>query len=91
MLDFPADAPVAFRGGISGKPCFALSNELIRKTRETYGSRLTIIGVGGIFSGEDALAKFHAGADLVQLVTGMIFEGPGLIRQICTTYAHDRL
>ncbi|MDQ5955006.1 MAG: dihydroorotate dehydrogenase [Patescibacteria group bacterium] len=87
MLDYPEDAPKEFRGGLSGKPCFELSNELIRKTREAYGSRFTIIGVGGIFSGEDALAKFHAGADLVQLITGMIFEGPGLIKEICHTYA----
>lgn len=87
MLDFRDDAPKEWRGGLSGKPCFELSNELIRKTRETYGERFTIIGVGGIFSPEDAMMKFHAGADLVQLITGMIFEGPGLVRRICNAYA----
>jgi dihydroorotate dehydrogenase len=89
LIDFPEDAPTRWRGGLSGKTCFALSNELIRKTRETYGKRFTIIGVGGIFSGEDALTKFRAGADLVQVVTGLIFEGPGLIKEICNAYAKE--
>jgi len=89
MLDFPQDAPEEWRGGLSGKPCFETSNELIRKTREAYGGRFTIIGVGGIFSPEDALTKFRAGADLVQLITGMIFEGPGLIGKICNAYAKE--
>lgn len=88
-LDFPEDAPEKWRGGLSGKPCFELSNELIRKTRETYGKRFTIIGVGGISSAEDALAKFRAGADLVQLITGMIFEGPGLVKRVCAAYAKE--
>ncbi len=87
MIDFPEDAPRNWRGGLSGKPCFELSNELIRKTRSAYGKRFTIIGVGGIFSPEDALVKFRAGADLVQLVTGIIFEGPDLIKRICNAYA----
>ncbi|MEK7614685.1 MAG: quinone-dependent dihydroorotate dehydrogenase [Patescibacteria group bacterium] len=89
MLDFPEDAPKEWRGGLSGKPCFELSNELIRRTRAEYGARFTIIGVGGIFSPEDAMAKFRAGADLVQLITGMIFEGPGLVGQICKAYAKE--
>ena len=87
MLDFPEDAPKEWRGGLSGKPCFELSNELIRRTRAEYGARFTIIGSGGIFSPEDAMAKFRAGADLVQLITGMIFEGPGLVGRICNAYA----
>lgn len=76
-----------FRGGLSGKPCFRLSTELLRKTREVYGKRFTLIGVGGILSAEDAMAKFDAGADLVMLVSGMIFSTPGLIRNICYAYA----
>lgn len=88
-LDFPADAPQEWRGGLSGKPCFELSNELIRKTREAYGKRFTIIGVGGILSAEDAMTKFRAGADLVQLITGIIFEGPGLVGRICDAYAKE--
>ena len=89
MLDFPEDAPKEWRGGLSGKPCFELSNELIRRTREKYGARFTVIGTGGIFTPEDAMAKFHAGADLIQLITGMIFEGPGLVGRICEAYAED--
>ena len=86
-LDYPEDAPREYRGGLSGKPTFARSNELIKKTREAYGSRFTIIGTGGILTPEDAMAKFAAGADLVQIITGMIFEGPGLIKAICKQYA----
>ena len=85
-LAHPEDAPKEFRGGFSGVPCQKLSNELIRKTREKYGKRFTIIGVGGIFSPDDAMEKFTAGADLVQLITGMIFEGPGLIKATCKKY-----
>jgi dihydroorotate dehydrogenase len=85
-LNHPEDAPKEFRGGLSGSPTFKLSNELIRKTREKYGKRFTIIGTGGIFSPEQAMAKFDAGADLIQLVSGMIFEGPGLMKAICERY-----
>ena len=88
-LAFPEDAPKEFRGGLSGVPCFARSNELIRKTRTRYGTRFTIIGVGGIFTPDDAMEKFAAGADLIQLITGMIFEGPGLVKEICERYAKD--
>jgi len=88
-LNFPEDAPSEWRGGLSGKPCFNLSNELILRTREAYGERFTIIGVGGIFRAEDAMVKFRAGADLVQLITGMIFEGPSLVSKICNAYAKE--
>ena len=86
-LKYPEDAPKEFRGGLSGAPTFALSNELIKKTREKYGTRFTIIGTGGIFTPEQAMQKFAAGADLIQLVTGMVFEGPGLMKEICERYA----
>lgn len=88
-LAHPQDAPKEFRGGLSGAPTFKLSNELIRKTREKYGTRFTIIGTGGIFTPLDAMAKFEAGADLIQLVSGMIFEGPGLMKKICERYAKE--
>lgn len=90
-LTHPQDAPKEFRGGLSGLPTFKLSNELITKTRELYGTRFTIIGTGGIFTPDDAMAKFEAGADLIQLVSGMIFEGPGLMRMICNIYASRRI
>ncbi len=89
-LDHPLEAPADYRGGLSGRPCAARSTELIRRTRERYGQRFTIIGCGGILSAEDALEKLDAGADLVQLITGMIFEGPHLMREISRAVARRR-
>ena len=88
-LDVRDEAPKEYRGGLSGKPCFALSNELIEKTKAKWGNTFTIIGCGGIMSPEDAIEKFRRGADLVQLITGMIYEGPGLMKNICERYAWD--
>ncbi len=79
------ERPSEYRGGISGKPCFILSNELIKKTRENFGDKLTIIGCGGIFTPSDAKLKFEAGSKLIQLATGMIYNGPGIINKICKT------
>lgn len=70
-------------GNFSGKPTFEGSNKLIAHTREKFGKKVVIIGSGGIFSTKDAKEKIEAGADLVQLITGMIFEGPQLIGEIC--------
>jgi len=84
---FPEEAPEEYRGGLSGKPCFSLSNELIRKTRQKWGDRFTIIGCGGVMSAEDAMVKLDAGADLIQMISGMIFEGPHLMKDICQAYA----
>lgn len=74
--------PENVKGGISGIPTQELSNNLITHTHRKYGDKLTIIGVGGIFSAADAYEKIKRGATLVQLITGMIFEGPELIKQI---------
>lgn len=82
-LDCKEEAPDSYKGGISGKPCFNLSTELIRKTKLMYGSRFTIIGCGGIMSVETAQEKFNAGADLIQLITGLIYQGPSLVKKIC--------
>lgn len=82
-LTFREDAPEKFRGGLSGKPTSKLSNELIRKTRAKYGKRFTIIGVGGILTPEDAIAKLDAGADLLMMISGMIFYSPSLMKHIC--------
>jgi dihydroorotate dehydrogenase len=89
-LDHPDEAPAEFRGGLSGRPCFVRSNALIRHTRAEYGGRFSIIGCGGILSADDAMAKLDAGADLLQLITGMIFEGPQLMKQIAGAYARRR-
>jgi len=88
-LKHTEDAPSGYRGGLSGMPTAKLSNELIKKTRERYGKRFTIMGVGGILTPDDAMEKFAAGADLIQLISGMIFEGPGLIKKICGRYARE--
>lgn len=74
--------PDSIKGGLSGKPTWTKSNELIQKTYQHYGDRFTIIGVGGVFSAEDAYTKIRLGATLVELITGMVFEGPQLIGQI---------
>lgn len=69
-------------GGFSGKPTFVRSNELIKLVFQKYGKKLIIIGCGGVFSGRDAYEKIKLGASLVQLITGLIFEGPQLAGQI---------
>lgn len=74
--------PDSVKGNLSGKPVWELSNELIRQTYLAYGDRFVIIGVGGIFSAQDAYTKIKLGANMVELITGMIFEGPQLIGQI---------
>lgn len=66
-------------GNLSGKPTFERSNALISLAKKHYGKRFVIVGTGGIFTSEDAWAKIRRGADLVQLITGMIFEGPPAI------------
>lgn len=69
-------------GGLSGAPVRARSTEVIRYLRQKLGKTVVIIGVGGIDSAASAREKLDAGADLVQVYTGMIYEGPGLIKQI---------
>ena len=69
-------------GGLSGRPVAARSTEVIRYLAEKSGKAFPIIGVGGIHSAEDALEKLAAGADLVQVYTGFIYEGPGLVKRI---------
>ncbi len=69
-------------GNFSGKPTFEDSNRLIKLAYKSYKDRLTIIGCGGVFNSDDAWIKFTNGASLIQLITGMIFEGPQLIAQI---------
>lgn len=69
-------------GNFSGKPTEQRSNELINLAYKKFGKRFIIIGCGGIFSAEDAYKKIKLGASLVQLITGMIYQGPQLISQI---------
>lgn len=69
-------------GGISGKPIQEKSDHLIRHVYSKIKGKYTIIGVGGIFTAEDAYRKIKAGASLVQLMTGLIYEGPLVIKKI---------
>ena len=68
-------------GGLSGAPVLEASNRVIRQLRTALGRGYPIIGVGGILSAEDALSKIRAGADVVQIYTGLIYKGPELVRQ----------
>jgi dihydroorotate dehydrogenase len=72
-------------GGLSGKPLAETSRRIVRFIHTESGGNLPIIGVGGIFSPDDALRMFDAGASLVQIYTGFIYEGPGLVRSLCST------
>ena len=76
------------KGNFSGRPTSANSLKLISHTRRKFGKKIAIIGVGGIFCAKDARDKLAAGADLVQLITGMIFEGPQLIGKINRSLVH---
>jgi len=73
---------VTDKGGISGRPVVEPANALIAHAYRAVGSRYVIMGSGGIFSAEDAYEKIRLGASLLQLATGMIFEGPQLIGEI---------
>ncbi len=70
-------------GGLSGLPLRERSTEIIRDICERTGGKLPIIASGGIFTGEDAKEKLEAGASLVQVWTGFIYEGPKIVKQIC--------
>lgn len=72
----------AGKGNFSGRPTFRRSNEVIRLAYREFGDRLIIVGCGGVFTANDAYRKVRFGASLIQLITGMIFEGPQRISQI---------
>jgi dihydroorotate dehydrogenase len=69
-------------GGLSGSPAFEASNRVISQLRAALGSAFPIVGVGGILSGQDAVAKIKAGADVVQIYTGLIYKGPALVTEV---------
>jgi dihydroorotate dehydrogenase len=68
-------------GGLSGAPVLEPSNRVIAQLRAVLGKKFPIIGVGGIMSADDAVSKIRAGADVVQIYTGLIYRGPDLITQ----------
>ncbi len=68
-------------GGLSGKPLFARSTEVLRAMVQRLGAGIPVVGVGGIVHGADAAAKLDAGASLVQFYTGLVYRGPALVRE----------
>jgi dihydroorotate dehydrogenase len=78
----PEEIKKAGKGNFSGKPTQAQSDELIAFAYRKYKERFTIIGVGGVFTAEDAYRKIKLGASLVQMITGMIYQGPQIIGEI---------
>ena len=78
-------------GGLSGAPVFEASNAVIRQLRAALGKGFPIIGVGGILSARDAVAKIEAGADVVQIYTGLIYKGPVLVREAAEAVRAGRL
>ncbi len=76
------DANARQAGGVSGRPLFHRSTVMLARVYQATAGKIPLIGIGGIDSGESALAKIEAGASLVQLYTGLIYEGPGLIGRI---------
>ncbi|MFA6297338.1 MAG: dihydroorotate dehydrogenase (quinone), partial [Candidatus Paceibacterota bacterium] len=70
------------KGGMSGKIVQDMSDKMLSYIYRKEGKRFVLVGSGGVFSAEDAYRKIRLGASLVQLITGMIFEGPQLIGQI---------
>lgn len=81
-IEFKENLPDSVHGNMSGLPTRDTSNELIKRTYKYCGDKLKIIGVGGIFSAEDAYTKIKLGASLVEFVTGTIFFGPQLAAEI---------
>lgn len=70
-------------GGLSGKPLQTRSTEIVKYISQKTNGQIPIIASGGVFSGTDAKEKFDAGASLVQVWTGFIYEGPGIVKKIC--------
>jgi dihydroorotate dehydrogenase len=74
-------------GGLSGGPLLAASNRVVTQLRAALGLGFAIVGVGGVLSGADAVAKIEAGADLVQVYTGLIYRGPALVSEAARAVA----
>lgn len=81
-VDAKDNLPSTVPGNLSGKPTWERSNDLIKKTYSVYGDKLTIVGVGGIFTAEDAYTKIRLGASLVDIITSVIFCGPQVAAEI---------
>jgi dihydroorotate dehydrogenase len=86
----PAELDKIGAGGLSGQPLRYRSTEVIRYLCEKSGNAFPVLGVGGIASPADAHEKLNAGAALLQVYTGFIYEGPGLARRICQSLVSDK-
>jgi len=80
--------PVQEEGGVSGRPLTKRSTEIVRSLHRLTGGSVPVIGVGGIFNAADAREKLAAGASLLQLYTGLVYEGPLIARKICEGLGH---
>ncbi len=78
-------------GGVSGKPIRDRSTEVIRYVYQKSGDEIPIIAAGGVFTAQEAKEKLAAGAVLVQLYTGFIYEGPGIVKRICKSLLENRV
>jgi len=76
-------------GGLSGKPVKERATEIVQYIHQKTGGRIPLIASGGIFTGEDAKEKMNAGAALVQVWTGFIYEGPAIVKRICNYLKHQ--
>jgi len=81
-VDFKEELPDTVKGNLSGAPTREQSTALVAKTRKVYGDVFTIVGVGGILTAEDAYEKIKAGATFVELITGLIMNGPQFIEEV---------
>ena len=70
------------RGGLSGRPLMQRSTEVLAKVRAKVGKGFPLVGVGGVFTADDVKAKMRAGANLVQLYTGFVYEGPTIVKKL---------
>ncbi|GHT81823.1 dihydroorotate dehydrogenase 2 [Actinomycetota bacterium] len=78
----PANIPDEWKGNMSGAPTAGISDELIARTYLEYGDKLTIMGLGGVFTAQDAYRKIKLGADTVSFVSALMFEGPAVVPNI---------
>ncbi|MCD0446694.1 quinone-dependent dihydroorotate dehydrogenase [Glycomyces sp. A-F 0318] len=85
-VDPVEDAIAAEPGGMSGRPLSAVAREIVRFVHRETGGRLPIIGSGGVMTADDAQAMFDAGASLVQFYSGLVFNGPGVVRRSVRRY-----
>ncbi|MFT4204718.1 MAG: quinone-dependent dihydroorotate dehydrogenase [Chitinophagaceae bacterium] len=91
LVTLNAEIEAIGAGGLSGKPVREASTVVVRYLRKILDAQTVIMASGGIFTGENAAEKIKAGAQLVQIWTGFIYEGPAIVRKICTYLEENRI